>query len=197
MAEPDADTAMAIAGQGWELPQLMASLQGVQAATASFIERKYMRMLKEPLQSSGQLVYVRPDKLAAPEFAEYDHPGTPARLAALREVAKDAGATVNQVVLAWLIGGQVPMIPVVGASTVTATASGIFGTAAPLGAGDGVGAGVGDGDGAVVADPVGAVVAPPVPAWEHAAARARLNASASVRRNIPHLSAKDRRTARF
>ena len=86
---------------------------------------------------------------------------------------------------------------VVGASTVTATASGIFGTAAPLGAGDGVGAGVGDGDGAVVADPVGAVVAPPVPAWEHAAARARLNASASVRRNIPHLSAKDRRTARF
>jgi aryl-alcohol dehydrogenase-like predicted oxidoreductase len=32
-------------------------------------------------------------------------------------VAKDAGATVNQVVLAWLIGGQVPMIPLVGASS--------------------------------------------------------------------------------
>jgi aryl-alcohol dehydrogenase-like predicted oxidoreductase len=63
--------------------------------------------------------YVRPDKLAAPEFAEYGHPGTPARLAALREVAKDAGATVNQVVLAWLIGGQIPIIPVVGASSVT------------------------------------------------------------------------------
>jgi aryl-alcohol dehydrogenase-like predicted oxidoreductase len=62
--------------------------------------------------------YVRPDKLAAAEFAEYDHPGTPARLAALREVAKDAGATVNQVVLAWLIGAEVPIIPLVGASSV-------------------------------------------------------------------------------
>ena len=62
--------------------------------------------------------YVRHDKLDAAEFAEYDHPGTPARLAALREVAKDADATVNQVVLAWLIGAQVPMIPLVGASSV-------------------------------------------------------------------------------
>src|SRR5262245_18440453 len=41
-----------------------------------------------------------------------------ARLAALREVAAEAGATVNQVVLAWLIGGDVPMIPLVGASSV-------------------------------------------------------------------------------
>jgi len=55
---------------------------------------------------------------ATAEFAGFDHPGTPARLAALREVAKDAGATVNQVVLAWLIGAQIPMIPVIGASTV-------------------------------------------------------------------------------
>jgi aryl-alcohol dehydrogenase-like predicted oxidoreductase len=62
--------------------------------------------------------YVRQDKLAAAEFAEYDHPGTPVRLAALRDVAEDAGATVNQVVLAWLIGAEVPMIPVVGASSV-------------------------------------------------------------------------------
>jgi aryl-alcohol dehydrogenase-like predicted oxidoreductase len=59
--------------------------------------------------------YVRPDRLEASEFAEYDHPGTPARLAALREVAKDAGATVNQVVLAWLTGGD---IPIIGASSV-------------------------------------------------------------------------------
>lgn len=68
-----------------------------------------------PLMRGG---YVRPDKLAAAEFAEYGHPGTPARLAALREVARDAGATVNQVVLAWLIGGEIPVIPVVGASSV-------------------------------------------------------------------------------
>ena len=33
-------------------------------------------------------------------------------------MAKDAAATVNQVVLAWLTGGQIPMIPVVGASSV-------------------------------------------------------------------------------
>jgi len=68
-----------------------------------------------PLLKGG---YVRQDKLDAAEFAEFDHPGTPVRLAALREVAKDAGATVNQVVLAWLIGAQVPMIPLVGASSV-------------------------------------------------------------------------------
>jgi aryl-alcohol dehydrogenase-like predicted oxidoreductase len=68
-----------------------------------------------PLLKGG---YVRQDRLAAAEFAEFDHPGTPARLAALREVAKDAGATVNQVVLAWLIGAEVPVIPLVGASSV-------------------------------------------------------------------------------
>ena len=65
-----------------------------------------------PLLKGG---YVRQDKLDA---AEFDHPGTPARLAALREVAKDAGATVNQVVLAWMIGADVPVIPLVGASSV-------------------------------------------------------------------------------
>ncbi len=67
-----------------------------------------------PLLKGG---YVNQDRLDGAEFAEFDHPGTAARLAALREVAKDASATVNQVVLAWLIGGQVPMIPLVGASS--------------------------------------------------------------------------------
>jgi aryl-alcohol dehydrogenase-like predicted oxidoreductase len=59
--------------------------------------------------------YVRADKPLDPE---HDHPGTPARLAALREVAADTGATLNQVVLAWLIGAEVPAIPLVGASSV-------------------------------------------------------------------------------
>ncbi|WP_248959245.1 aldo/keto reductase [Sphaerisporangium perillae] len=59
--------------------------------------------------------YVREDK---PLGAGFDHAGTPARLAALREVAKETGATPNQVVLAWLIGGEVPIIPLVGASSV-------------------------------------------------------------------------------
>ncbi|WP_214320442.1 aldo/keto reductase [Nonomuraea sediminis] len=59
--------------------------------------------------------YVRQDK---PLGVDFDHPGNPARLAALREVARETGATVNQVVLAWLMGGDVPMIPLVGASSV-------------------------------------------------------------------------------
>ena len=33
-------------------------------------------------------------------------------------MAKDADATVNQVVLAWLIGAQVPVIPLIGASSI-------------------------------------------------------------------------------
>jgi aryl-alcohol dehydrogenase-like predicted oxidoreductase len=58
--------------------------------------------------------YSREDRLGA----QYDHPGTPARLAALREVAEETGATPNQVVLAWLIGGEIPVIPLIGASSV-------------------------------------------------------------------------------
>ncbi|WP_328904871.1 aldo/keto reductase [Streptomyces sp. NBC_00234] len=65
-----------------------------------------------PLLAGG---YVRTDKPLSPA---HDHPGTPARLAALKEVAEETGATVNQVVLSWLIGAEVPMIPLVGASSV-------------------------------------------------------------------------------
>lgn len=65
-----------------------------------------------PLLSGG---YVRDDKPLGPDF---DHAGTPARLAALREVAKETGATPNQVVLSWLIGADVPSIPLIGASSV-------------------------------------------------------------------------------
>jgi aryl-alcohol dehydrogenase-like predicted oxidoreductase len=39
----------------------------------------------------------------------YDHPGTFARLAALEPVVKQTGATANQVVLAWLMGGELPV----------------------------------------------------------------------------------------
>ncbi|WP_433181668.1 aldo/keto reductase [Actinoallomurus sp. CA-150999] len=59
--------------------------------------------------------YTRPDR---PLHPSYDHPGTPARLAALQEVANKTGATVNQVVLAWLMGGDPPIIPVIGVSSV-------------------------------------------------------------------------------
>jgi aryl-alcohol dehydrogenase-like predicted oxidoreductase len=51
-----------------------------------------------------------------PEY--YDHPGTTRRLAVLNEVAGELGATVNQVVLAWLLAGDLPILPVLGVSTV-------------------------------------------------------------------------------
>jgi aryl-alcohol dehydrogenase-like predicted oxidoreductase len=59
--------------------------------------------------------YVRREKSLDPD---YDHPGTPPRLAALRAVAEETGASANQVVLAWLMGGDIPLIPLIGASTV-------------------------------------------------------------------------------
>ncbi|TDT95360.1 aryl-alcohol dehydrogenase-like predicted oxidoreductase [Streptomyces sp. 846.5] len=65
-----------------------------------------------PLIAGG---YTRTDKPLSPAF---DHPGTQVRLAALRQVAGETGATVNQVVLSWLIGGEVPILPLVGASSV-------------------------------------------------------------------------------
>jgi aryl-alcohol dehydrogenase-like predicted oxidoreductase len=59
--------------------------------------------------------YAKPGR-ALPEH--YDHPGNAARLAVLREVAADLGATPNQVVLAWLLHHDPPLIPIPGASSV-------------------------------------------------------------------------------
>ncbi|WP_077798648.1 aldo/keto reductase [Streptomyces sp. JHA26] len=59
--------------------------------------------------------YGRADKPLDPG---YQNAGTATRLAALAEVAAETGATRNQVVLAWLIGGEIPVIPLVGASSV-------------------------------------------------------------------------------
>jgi aryl-alcohol dehydrogenase-like predicted oxidoreductase len=49
---------------------------------------------------------------------DYDHPGTPARLEALERIVKETGATANQVVLAWMLGGELPVVPLVGASSI-------------------------------------------------------------------------------
>jgi aryl-alcohol dehydrogenase-like predicted oxidoreductase len=96
-------------------PDGMAGMVGGDLLSYLRAEPQLAMVAYSPLMKGG---YVRPDKLAAAEFAEFEHPGTPARLAALREVAKDTGATVNQVVLAWLIGAEIPIIPLVGASSV-------------------------------------------------------------------------------
>ncbi|URN14359.1 aldo/keto reductase [Streptomyces radiopugnans] len=57
--------------------------------------------------------YTRPDR---PLPEHYDHPGTTRRLAVLGEVAAETGATANQVVLAWLTGGDPAVVPIVGVS---------------------------------------------------------------------------------
>lgn len=49
----------------------------------------------------------------------YDHPGASARLAALRSVADELGATPNQVVLAWMRASSPSILPLFSASSVT------------------------------------------------------------------------------
>jgi aryl-alcohol dehydrogenase-like predicted oxidoreductase len=102
--------------QRTDLPTLRSRDGDLGVASGDLLS--YLRAEGLPLVAYSPLLggaYVRQDK---PLGVEFDHAGTPARLAALREVAAETGATVNQVVLAWLIGGDVPMIPLVGASSV-------------------------------------------------------------------------------
>ncbi|MCH7231502.1 aldo/keto reductase [Glycomyces sp. L485] len=48
----------------------------------------------------------------------YRHPGTDARLRVLDEVCAETGASRNQVVLAWLVAHEAPLVPLVGVSSV-------------------------------------------------------------------------------
>ncbi len=59
--------------------------------------------------------YSRPDR---PLQAPYVHADTDRRLTALDRVATATGATCNQVVLAWLLGGSPAVTPIVGVSSV-------------------------------------------------------------------------------
>jgi aryl-alcohol dehydrogenase-like predicted oxidoreductase len=58
--------------------------------------------------------YTRPDR---PIPDQYVGPDSAARLATLRAVAQEIGATPNQVVLAWLLHGDPPVIPLIAVST--------------------------------------------------------------------------------
>lgn len=58
--------------------------------------------------------YARSDR---PFPEPYEHPGTTRRLAVLREVADELGATTSQVVLAWLVGGAPATRPIAGVSS--------------------------------------------------------------------------------
>ena len=51
-------------------------------------------------------------------WAPMRHASNRERVRALHDVATEIGATPNQVALAWLLGAEVPVIPVVGISSV-------------------------------------------------------------------------------
>lgn len=48
----------------WDLAQLMRELATVKTASAHFVERRYLHLLKEPLVVSGTLSYRAPDQLS-------------------------------------------------------------------------------------------------------------------------------------
>ena len=58
-----ADTVVGNARAGWDLQQLMLDLRAVKIAKAKFVEQKYLRILSEPLESSGTLFYIAPYRL--------------------------------------------------------------------------------------------------------------------------------------
>ena len=47
----------------WGIEPLMQQLSGVAHAQARFVERKYLKVLKAPLELSGTLTYTRPGRL--------------------------------------------------------------------------------------------------------------------------------------
>ncbi|HEY0666092.1 MAG TPA: LolA-related protein [Gallionella sp.] len=60
-------TAQAIAGEAqetafWTMDELMQEMAQVKSSSATFTERKYLAMLKEPLKSSGTLEYTAPGR---------------------------------------------------------------------------------------------------------------------------------------
>ena len=58
--------------------------------------------------------YTRPDR---PLMVQYESSDSEVRLEALKAVADEAGATVSQVVFAWMMQGDPPIIPLTAAST--------------------------------------------------------------------------------
>jgi aryl-alcohol dehydrogenase-like predicted oxidoreductase len=75
-------------------------------------EPSLVNVAYSPLLAGG---YTRPGKTPG---EEYTAAGNAARLQTLTAIARETGATRNQVVLAWLMSDPLPMIPLVGASSV-------------------------------------------------------------------------------
>jgi hypothetical protein len=47
----------------WDLGQLMQGLAQNKSGRASFVEKKYIAVLEQPVESSGELLYTAPDRL--------------------------------------------------------------------------------------------------------------------------------------
>jgi hypothetical protein len=58
-----AGTAAAADPPGWDIKRLMHDLGEVKTAKGRFVERKYVGILTAPLEFSGMLLYVAPDRL--------------------------------------------------------------------------------------------------------------------------------------
>jgi outer membrane lipoprotein-sorting protein len=63
VAREPAPKAAASAPASWGVDQLMAALAQQKAGRARFVETKYLAMLERPVESSGELVFVAPDRL--------------------------------------------------------------------------------------------------------------------------------------
>ena len=95
-------------------PKVGASFGGQKSTNRDLLE--YCRNRKLPLLAYSPLLggaYTRDDK-ELPK--QYRHSDSDARMGALRSVAKDVRATLNQVILAWMMHQDI--IPIMGASRV-------------------------------------------------------------------------------
>jgi aryl-alcohol dehydrogenase-like predicted oxidoreductase len=96
-----------------DLLDYVASLgAGVDAGTDAAARPPLTITAYSPLHQGA---FTRDDK---PLWAPMRHASNRERLRVLHDVAAEIGATPNQVALAWLLGGAVPVIPVVGISSV-------------------------------------------------------------------------------
>ncbi len=85
----------------------------VSADMEDYVETEGLTLLAYSPLLTG--LYARPDMTPR---AEYGHAANVERMAVLREVAAELGATPTQVVLAWLIAGRPSIIPITGSSSV-------------------------------------------------------------------------------
>lgn len=51
------------AAEEWDVTRLMETLSRTRASEARFVERKFIALLDQPVESSGELSYVAPDRL--------------------------------------------------------------------------------------------------------------------------------------